>query len=339
MLAAALDAAGLTRAVIGLGDADLYRQLLEELEVGAAPRERLLACLATHDLVGLEAELARVELSAAEREALRLIPSLRGGPEVIERGAGARRRGHRTGNRAPGGDVRGAALARGRRPGPARPRPAARPRLLHGRDPRGLRPGARPRARRWRPLRRAHGTVRAPAARRPASPSISSASTSRRPRRESSEGRRRVRPGHARRGRPGLKLAVPRGALFAGALDLLDAIGIETADARGDSRALVFDAGELTLVTMRPSDVPTYVEAGAADLGITGKDVLVEQHDRAVYELLDLGFGRCRMVLACRRGDRAPGRVRAPAGRDADRDQVPADRASATSRKPAARSS
>jgi ATP phosphoribosyltransferase len=56
---------------------------------------------------------------------------------------------------------------------------------------------------------------------------------------------------------------------------------------------------------MRPSDVPTYVEAGAADLGITGKDVLGEQADRAVYELLDLGYGSCRMVLAARRGDRA----------------------------------
>ena len=106
---------------------------------------------------------------------------------------------------------------------------------------------------------------------------------------------------------PVLKLAVPRGALFTGALDLLDAIGIETTAARGDSRALVFDAGELSMVTMRPSDVPTYVEAGAADLGITGKDVLAEQHDRALYELLDLGFGRCRMVLACRRGDQRPG--------------------------------
>ena len=59
----------------------------------------------------------------------------------------------------------------------------------------------------------------------------------------------------------------------------------------------------MTLVTMRPSDVPTYVEAGAADVGITGKDVLLEQSDRLVYELLDLGFGRCRMVLAGRVGD------------------------------------
>ena len=104
-----------------------------------------------------------------------------------------------------------------------------------------------------------------------------------------------------------LKLALSRGALFSGALDLLDRIGIDTSQARGDSRALVFDVGELSLVTMRPSDVPTYVEAGAADLGITGKDVLAEQSDRAVYELLDLGFGACRMVVAGRRDDDSMG--------------------------------
>jgi ATP phosphoribosyltransferase len=103
-------------------------------------------------------------------------------------------------------------------------------------------------------------------------------------------------------GRP-LRLALPRGALWTGTLDLLDVVGIETRALRGESRALLFPAGELSLVTMRPSDVPTYVEAGAADLGITGKDVLTEQRDRAVYELLDLGFGVCRMVLAGRRGD------------------------------------
>jgi ATP phosphoribosyltransferase len=104
-----------------------------------------------------------------------------------------------------------------------------------------------------------------------------------------------------------LKIAVPRGALFAGTLDLLDRVGVDTAALRGDSRALVFESDGLTLVTMRPSDVPTYVEAGAAELGITGKDVLLEQRDRAVYELLDLGYGACRMVLAGRRGDPALG--------------------------------
>jgi len=107
------------------------------------------------------------------------------------------------------------------------------------------------------------------------------------------------------RARPGgrLKLAVPRGALLEGTLDLLDRIGVATGEVRGDSRALTFATDELLLVTMRPSDVPTYVEAGAADLGITGKDVLLEQHDRVVYELLDLRYGACRMVLAGRRGD------------------------------------
>ncbi len=99
-----------------------------------------------------------------------------------------------------------------------------------------------------------------------------------------------------------LKIAVPRGALFGETLDVLDGAGIDTAELRGDSRALIFETSGVTLVTVRPSDVPTYVEAGAADVGITGKDVLLEQSDRVVYELLDLGYGHCRMVLAARTG-------------------------------------
>jgi len=93
-----------------------------------------------------------------------------------------------------------------------------------------------------------------------------------------------------------LRIAVPRGALFGHTLDLLDRIGLDTREVRDNDRKLLFeDSG---IVTMRPSDVPTYVEAGAADLGITGKDVLMEQSEREVYELVDLGYGRCRMVLA-----------------------------------------
>jgi ATP phosphoribosyltransferase len=111
----------------------------------------------------------------------------------------------------------------------------------------------------------------------------------------------------ARLGGP-LKLAVPRGALWDETLDALDRIGLDTAEMRGDSRSLVFNLNGLTLVTMRPSDVPTYVEAGAADLGITGKDVLLEQQgDRIVYEILDLAYGACRMVLAGREGDASLG--------------------------------
>jgi ATP phosphoribosyltransferase len=107
---------------------------------------------------------------------------------------------------------------------------------------------------------------------------------------------------HAKSDGP-LKLAIPRGALFGETLDLLDAVGVDTSELRGDSRSLIFQASGMTLVTMRPSDVPTYVETGAADVGITGKDVLLEQSDRVVFELLDLGFGRCRMVLAAPGGN------------------------------------
>jgi ATP phosphoribosyltransferase len=98
-----------------------------------------------------------------------------------------------------------------------------------------------------------------------------------------------------------LRIAVPRGALFEETLDLLDRLGLDTREVRENDRKLLFeDSG---IVTMRPSDVPTYVEAGAADLGITGKDVLLEQAEREVYELVDLGYGKCTMVLASVAGE------------------------------------
>jgi len=109
----------------------------------------------------------------------------------------------------------------------------------------------------------------------------------------------------------GLTIAVPRGALFEGTVDLLGALGMDTGELRSNDRKLLFQ--DINVITMRPSDVPTYVEAGAADLGVTGKDVLLEQAAHAsgpthpeggrdVYELLDLGYGRCTMVLASKAG-------------------------------------
>lgn len=86
VLAAALDAAGLSRAVIGLGDADLYRQLLDELGVAGERAGAILAALAEHDLVGLEAEVDRVEgLGERERETLLRVPALRGDASVLDR--------------------------------------------------------------------------------------------------------------------------------------------------------------------------------------------------------------------------------------------------------------
>jgi ATP phosphoribosyltransferase len=112
-------------------------------------------------------------------------------------------------------------------------------------------------------------------------------------------------PIHAMTGDDRLTIAIPRGTLFQETLDLLDRLGIDTSELRSNERKLLF--AEQGLVTMRPSDIPTYVEHGAADVGITGKDVLLEQPERQVYELLDLGYGRCRMVVATRDGDDALG--------------------------------
>jgi ATP phosphoribosyltransferase regulatory subunit len=85
VLEAALDAVGLTRAVIGLGDSDLYRQLLAEMGVDGEARDSLLERLAMHDLVGLEAELGELEgISGAQIETLVALSQLRGGSEVLE---------------------------------------------------------------------------------------------------------------------------------------------------------------------------------------------------------------------------------------------------------------
>jgi len=101
-----------------------------------------------------------------------------------------------------------------------------------------------------------------------------------------------------------LTIAVPRGSLLGGALDALDRAGIDTEAVRSNERRLHFP--EAGIVTVRPGDVPTYVAAGAADLGITGKDVLDEQSDREFVELADLGFGRCTMVVASAEGATDP---------------------------------
>jgi ATP phosphoribosyltransferase regulatory subunit len=99
VLGSALDAAGLDRAVIGLGDADLYRQLLAELGVEGEARDSILERLATHDLVGLEAELSAV-VGDEDCETCVALSQLRGGPEVLEEA------------RALGGAAVGRALAR-----------------------------------------------------------------------------------------------------------------------------------------------------------------------------------------------------------------------------------
>jgi ATP phosphoribosyltransferase len=101
-----------------------------------------------------------------------------------------------------------------------------------------------------------------------------------------------------------LTVALCKGKLIQPTLELFVKAGYDAAKAATDSRRLVFPCPEIgmTFLVIRPTDVPTYVEYGAADIGIVGKDVLLEQ-DSDVYEPLDLRIGACRIAVAALRGE------------------------------------
>jgi ATP phosphoribosyltransferase len=97
-----------------------------------------------------------------------------------------------------------------------------------------------------------------------------------------------------------IKIALSKGRIFRETLPLLAATGIEPADDPDTSRKLILDTSQedVKLVIIRAADVPTYVEYGAADLGVAGKDVLMEHGGNGLYEPVDLGIARCRLMVA-----------------------------------------
>jgi ATP phosphoribosyltransferase len=95
----------------------------------------------------------------------------------------------------------------------------------------------------------------------------------------------------------GLRVAVPKGAIFGDAISALEGAGLPADIVRENGRRLIYRVGDAEFIVSRPSDVPVFVEYGAADVGIVGKDVL-EEHRFNVVELRDLGTGKCRMILA-----------------------------------------
>jgi ATP phosphoribosyltransferase len=99
-----------------------------------------------------------------------------------------------------------------------------------------------------------------------------------------------------------LIIAVPKGALYPEAAARLASAGIIVPADPGRKLKVLAEDGETEILLLRPTDVPAYVEFGAADCGIVGKDVLWET-DREVCELADLGFGYCKLVVAARRVD------------------------------------
>ena len=111
-----------------------------------------------------------------------------------------------------------------------------------------------------------------------------------------------------------LTFALTKGRLASKTLDMLERLGITCEEMKDkDSRKLIFTNEELKLkfFLAKGPDVPTYVEYGAADIGVVGKDTIIEE-GRKVHEVLDLGFGKCRFALATQKGKTVYGHYRTP---------------------------
>lgn len=103
---------------------------------------------------------------------------------------------------------------------------------------------------------------------------------------------------------PGVAIALSKGRTLEEALPLLARAGITPSEDPETSRKLIVPTSrnDVSLVILRAQDVPTYVQHGAADLGVAGKDVLLEHGGEGLYQPLDLNIGRCRLVVATKRG-------------------------------------
>ena len=101
-----------------------------------------------------------------------------------------------------------------------------------------------------------------------------------------------------------ITIALSKGRIFDETVPLLKAAGIVTRDDPERSRKLILrtNRNDVRLIIVRATDVPTYVQYGAADLGVAGKDVLDEHGGQGLYQPLDLGIARCRMVVAAQAG-------------------------------------
>lgn len=98
-----------------------------------------------------------------------------------------------------------------------------------------------------------------------------------------------------------IRLALTKGRIEAKAIEILERAGYDCAPLRDKGRKLFFDIGGVEVVLAKAPDVITYVERGVCDLGIVGKDTILE-HAKEYYELLDLGFGKCKFALAAKKG-------------------------------------
>lgn len=100
-----------------------------------------------------------------------------------------------------------------------------------------------------------------------------------------------------------LRIAVAKGRLEEGVLELLEQMGMDCSSAADKGRKLILpvDEGRLQLILAKSADIVTYVEHGVCDMGVVGKDTIMESA-QSLYEVMDLGLGRCRMMLAAYKG-------------------------------------
>ena len=96
-----------------------------------------------------------------------------------------------------------------------------------------------------------------------------------------------------------ITIAMAKGRLADKTIVLLEHAGVDCSELKQESRKLTFydSTGEIRFLMVKPTDVPTYVDHGVADIGVVGKDTLMEAN-RPLYEMLDLGFGKCRLAIA-----------------------------------------
>ncbi|MFM7294265.1 MAG: ATP phosphoribosyltransferase, partial [Burkholderiales bacterium] len=101
-----------------------------------------------------------------------------------------------------------------------------------------------------------------------------------------------------------ITIALSKGRIFEDTLPLLAAAGLTPSEDPENSRKLIIGTNrvDVRVVIVRASDVPTYVQYGAADLGVAGKDVLLESNTQGIYQPLDLKIGKCRMMVAAQNG-------------------------------------
>ncbi len=105
-----------------------------------------------------------------------------------------------------------------------------------------------------------------------------------------------------------LVVALSKGRILKETLPLMKAAGIEPLEDVTSSRKLIFDTtvDNIKLIIIRATDVPSYVQYGAADIGVTGKDVLMEHGAEGLYEPLDLKIAKCRLMTAAKKGAKSP---------------------------------